>query len=121
MERFDAAFGCENWQNTFERWGEKGVKCGLSVLAPSGEWITKFDGADESSIEATKGGFSDSLKRAAAQWGLARDLYEYPVVYIATDMKKIPDWAWSILDNLVTAFIEGKLEGRDSVTIKQPK
>jgi len=121
MDRFDAAFGAHAWQNTFERWGDKGgVKCGISVLCGD-EWVTKFDGADETTIEPTKGGFSDSMKRAAAQWGLARDLYEYPTVYIETPDKYIPSWAYDRLSSMVTAFIEGKLEGMDAITIKQPK
>ena len=78
--RLDECFGPQNWTNSFERWGNaKGVKCGIS-LRIEGVWVTKYDGADESDIEPTKGGFSDSMKRACTQWGLGRDLYDYPRV-----------------------------------------
>ncbi len=78
--RLDECFGPQNWTNSFERWGNaKGVKCGISVRI-EGVWVTKYDGADESDIEPTKGGFSDSMKRACTQWGLGRDLYDYPRV-----------------------------------------
>jgi hypothetical protein len=120
MDRFDAAFGVNGWQNTFERWGDKGVKCGLSVLCGD-EWITKFDGADDTAIEPTKGGFSDSMKRAAVQWGLGRDLYKYPRVFIEGEHKYIPDWASDLLDKLVTASIEGKLGDRKVIILKEPK
>lgn len=83
MERFDEQFGAEGWQNTFQEWRSKGVRCGISVyINDIQEWVTKYDGADESSIEPTKGGFSDSMKRAAVQWGLGRDLYDYPLIQI---------------------------------------
>ena len=118
MERLDDAFSPGGWQNTFEKWSEKGVKCGIGVRVDS-EWVWKFDGADETAIESTKGGFSDSMKRCAVQWGLGRDLYKYPRVFIEGEHKYIPDWANEMLDKLVTAFIEGKLEGRNVIVLKQ--
>ena len=40
MERLDEAFAPGGWQNTYERWGTKGVKCGIGVLC-DGEWVWK--------------------------------------------------------------------------------
>ena len=121
MERFDKAFGVDGWCNSFERWGNGGgVKCGISVKCDS-EWITKFDGADETNIEPTKGGFSDSMKRASVQWGLGRELYDYPRIFIDGEHQYIPDWAAEMLDKLVEAFIKGQLEGRNVVVLKQKK
>ena len=48
--------------------------CGISVKVGD-EWIIKWDGGDNTNIEATKGGFSVALKRAAVQWGIGRYLY----------------------------------------------
>ncbi len=91
MERFDEQFGAMNWSNNYEKWGVKGVKCGISArIDSSSEWVTKYDGADETNIEATKGGFSDSMKRAAVQWGLGRDLYDYPMIQFEGESKYIP-------------------------------
>jgi hypothetical protein len=118
MERLDEAFAPGGWQNTYERWGAKGVKCGIGVLCDA-EWVWKYDGADETDIEPTKGGFSDSMKRCAVQWGLGRDLYKYPRVFIEGEHKYIPDWANEMLDKLVEAFIAGKLEGRSVIVLKQ--
>src|SRR5262249_44070840 len=66
------------WKNEYQRWGEHGVICGLSARPGSivGEWITKWDGAEETDIEATKGGLSGAMKRAAVQWGIGRYLYD---------------------------------------------
>lgn len=74
MDRLDGVLGPENWKNEFTRWGEKGVMCGLS-LRLNGEWVTKWDGAEETDIESVKGGFSSAMKRAAVQWGIGRYLY----------------------------------------------
>lgn len=119
MERFDAEFTPFGWQNNFETWRDKGVKCGIGVR--NGDiWIWKYDGADESDIEPTKGGFSDSMKRVAVQWGIGRDLYNYPKVYIETDGRYIPGWAHARLDAMVKHIIEkGVATLGEVVVIKQ--
>ena len=109
MNRFDEAFGIDGWYNTFAKWGHKGVKCGLSVFTVKG-WVTKYDGADETAIESTKGGFSDSMKRAAVQWGIGRELYTYPRVMFGRETKFLSDDDKDRLGKLVKAFHEGKLD-----------
>lgn len=74
MNRLDEVVGAENWQTAFRRHGDKGVVCTLSIKI-SDEWIHKEDGAEDSDIESVKGGISDSMKRAAVQWGIGRYLY----------------------------------------------
>lgn len=119
MDRFDRAFGIFGWQNNFSEWRGKGVKCGIGVLSAD-QWIWKYDGADESDIEATKGGFSDSMKRVAVQWGIGRDLYQYPRVYIQADGKYIPKWAFARLDSMVNHIIAKGVETLgEMVTIKE--
>ena len=80
MERFDEVVGPENWQNVFKEGPAGGVVCGLSVRVarPDGtaEWITKWDGAENSDVEPVKGGLSNAMKRAAVQWGVGRYLYD---------------------------------------------
>lgn len=82
MNRLDDVLGVENWKQSF-REIHKGIICSLSIrLTDSGEWITKEDGADLTNIEATKGGLSDSMKRAAVQFGIGRYLYEAENVWV---------------------------------------
>ena len=45
-------------------------------------FITKWDGAEDSDIEPIKGGLSDSMKRAAYQWGIGRVLYSLDTVWV---------------------------------------
>jgi hypothetical protein len=97
QNRLDEVFGIFGWKNEFREWKKEGQLCGISVLV-DGEWITKWDGADDSNMEATKGGLSDSMKRAAYQWGIGRYLYKLENIWV--DIKdgkfedpKLPKWA----------------------------
>ena len=74
MNRLDDVFGPFGWKNVFEKSPNGAVLCGISVLH-NGEWITKYDGADDTEMEAIKGGLSGAMKRAAVQWGIGRYLY----------------------------------------------
>lgn len=73
MNRLDEVCGPENWQNDF-RHLEGAFLCGIAIKC-DGQWVWKWDGAQESQIEATKGGISGAMKRAGVQWGIGRYLY----------------------------------------------
>lgn len=90
QERLDEVCGPDGWKNEYKTLGERelydksnqltGKKtsqlCGISIWSEERkEWITKWDGAEESDIEAIKGSLSSSMKRAAVQWGIGRYLY----------------------------------------------
>lgn len=81
MSRLDKIFGPGNWKNEYIPWGQKGVLCGISVKV-DGEWVTKYDGAEETNIEPVKGGLSGSMKRAAVQWGIGRYLYSLDEAWV---------------------------------------
>ncbi len=79
MDRLDDVCGPLGWRNEFKEWtvgGTAGVLCGLSIYTIEGEWVTKWDGAENTDIEAVKGGLSGAMKRAAVQWGIGRYLYD---------------------------------------------
>ena len=80
QNRLDDVFGVFGWQNEYLPWKGTSQLCGISVKH-DGEWVTKWDGADDSDMEAVKGGLSDSMKRAAVQWGIGRYLYNLPNVW----------------------------------------
>ena len=102
QDRLDESVGIENWKNEFVRWGDSAVLCGISIKIGD-EWITKWDGADETDRESTKGGLSNSMKRAAYQWGIGRYLYDLPPQWVKIEKKgktwviaqtpKLPSWA----------------------------
>ena len=88
--RLDSVVGIGGWKNEYIPWHSDGKKqsqiCGISIyFEDKKEWITKYDGAEDSDIEPIKGGLSDSMKRAAVQWGIGRYLYEMDAVYVNLD------------------------------------
>lgn len=74
MKRLDEVCGKTGWRNEFLPSPGGGVLCGISIKH-EGEWITKWDGAENTQVEAVKGGISGAMKRAAVQWGIGRYLY----------------------------------------------
>ncbi len=91
MERLDDVCGPENWRNEFRHEENGAVLCGISIRVRSPvyassstgaidggteDWVTKWDGAEKTDIEAVKGGLSNAMKRAGVQWGIGRYLYQ---------------------------------------------
>ena len=81
MNRLDDVVGPANWKDQYAPGPSGGVICGLS-LRIDGEWITKWDGAENTNFEAVKGGLSDALKRVAVKWGIGRYLYATPDLWV---------------------------------------
>lgn len=102
QNRLDEVFGCFGWKNEFREWRGNSQLCGISVKWGD-EWITKWDGADNTDFEATKGGLSDAMKRAAYQWGIGRYLYKLDPIWVPIQpagksfrlmtTPQLPDWA----------------------------
>lgn len=79
-KRLDDVVGPENWCNTplqvhEVRTGIWSMQVGISIQVSQGNWVTKYDVSESTSIEPAKGGFSGAMKRAGAQWGIGRYLY----------------------------------------------
>lgn len=77
QQRLDDVCGPLGWWNQYCEGPQGGILCGITItqeecVSP----VTKWDGAENTHIEAVKGGLSDSMKRAAVQWGIGRYLYE---------------------------------------------
>lgn len=81
QQRLDDVCGAHNWKNKFETAPDSGVMCGLSIKVGD-EWIDKWDGAENTQIEAVKGGLSGAMKRAAVQWGIGRYLYKLDTTFV---------------------------------------
>lgn len=82
MSLLDDTFGPFGWQR--EHRELKGViYCGVSVKdVETGQWITKWDAGVESNTEPQKGEASDSFKRACVNWGIGRELYTAPFIWV---------------------------------------
>ena len=104
MDRLDDVVGPENWCDEYREAPQGGLMCGLSIRV-DGQWVTKYDGAENTQIEGVKGGFSGALKRAAVKWGIGRYLYFLDSRYLP-----IRDgWANGPLDVNVTQRGKGML------------
>lgn len=56
-----------------------------------GEWISKTDVGAESFAEKEKSVASDSFKRACVNWGIGRELYSAPMIWIEKEKYKLLD------------------------------
>lgn len=76
----DNAVGAMNWQKSYSR---DNANCTVSIWDESKkQWISKEDTGTESKTEAEKGLASDSFKRACFAWGIGRELYGAPDIFI---------------------------------------
>lgn len=83
----DETFGEANWQNDFKV--IDGVLYGGIGIKIENDWIWKWDAGTESNTEAEKGRASDAFKRAGFKWGIGRELYTAPFVYVPNTKCKI--------------------------------
>lgn len=90
MERLDEVFGIDGWENVFNPMPDGGIICGIKARIGTVE-RTKYDGADKTAIEATKGGLSNAMKRAGVQWGIGRYLYRLETTFVTLEKGKAPD------------------------------
>lgn len=91
MALLDETVGPERWQCRYEE--VKGaLNCSLGLyVEPEGgsaEWIWKQAAGSPSNMEAEKGESSDALKRAGFLWGIGRELYTAPFVWVPADRLK---------------------------------
>lgn len=80
MNILDETVGPYNWQRTHSR---DNANCTVSLWDDEKkQWISKEDTGTESNTEAEKGLASDSFKRACFNWGIGRELYTAPFIWV---------------------------------------
>lgn len=83
MNILDETVGGMNWMRSHCR---DNANCIVSIWDKDKEqWISKEDTGTESNTEKEKGLASDSFKRACFNWGIGRELYTAPFVFIGAD------------------------------------
>ena len=83
MALLDEEVGAMNWQRKHEFKDGK-LYCSVGIYDEDKEqWIWKEDVGTESMSEAEKGQASDSFKRACFNWGIGRELYTAPFIWIS--------------------------------------
>ena len=82
MRLLDEVVGCMNWKREHEIINGN-LYCTVSIFnAATGQWVSKQDVGVESNTEKEKGQASDAFKRACFNWGIGRELYTSPFVWI---------------------------------------
>jgi len=91
QDRLDEVLGVENWQDDYTLLPDGSVACKLQ-LKIGDQWISKMDVGSPSEQpdggDRLKAAFSDSLKRAAVKYGIARYLYRLPMQWADYDPVK---------------------------------
>lgn len=78
----DEHVGPMNWQRKHEIIGGS-LYCSVGIYdTDKAEWIWKQDVGTESYTAKEKGQASDSFKRACFNWGIGRELYTAPLIWI---------------------------------------
>lgn len=80
MRILDETVGAFGWQR--EHYECKGNLFCRVGIKNGDEWIWKADCGTESNTEAQKGEASDSFKRACFNWGIGRELYTAPFIWV---------------------------------------
>lgn len=80
MNILDEAVGSLYWKREHTR---DNANCIVSIYNKEiGQWISKEDTGTESFTEKEKGLASDSFKRACFNWGIGRELYTSPFIWV---------------------------------------
>ena len=86
MHLLDEIVGAYNWKCEYQEI-KNNMYCGISIYDnDKKEWITKWDCGVESAFgDKEKGEASDAFKRAGFKWGIGRELYTSPFIWISND------------------------------------
>lgn len=88
----DEAVGLDRWQRKHELINGN-LFCSVGIYCRhddgTSEWVWKQDVGTESYTEKEKGQASDSFKRACFNWGIGRELYTAPFIWIPAQYCKI--------------------------------
>lgn len=128
MQILDETVGAENWQrehyeckgNLFCKVGIRTTHTDASGILVGSEWVWKADCGTESQTEKEKGESSDSFKRACVCWGIGRELYTAPFIWVtlpkdfyeAGDKPKLTKKAQSTLNRFKVSEIGYDNEGK---------
>ena len=110
MNRLDEVVGALNWKREHLN---SNANCIVSIWCDEKkEWVSKEDTGTESMADKEKGLASDSFKRACFNWGIGRELYDYPIMsiklnadeYTVSNDKvkqtwnfKLKEWKWDVI------------------------
>ena len=118
----DETVGAMNWQRQHTR---DNANCIVSIWdSDKRQWVGKDDTGTESNAEADKGLASDSFKRACFNWGIGRELYTAPFIWIkpedCTSLKQNGQ-KWQCFDTFIVEKIAIENKQIKAISIKNSK
>lgn len=122
MDLLDETVGAECWDCDYKE--IKGnLYCGISVKTDN-EWVTKWDCGIESREDGEgnekKGEASDAFKRAGFKWGIGRELYTSPFIWITAekaDIKPLQNGKYGCYDKFTVRKIQYDAEGKNIIAL----
>ena len=90
MRILDETVGAANWQCDYYE-HKNTLFCRVGILVDrvlgdnNSEWVWKANAGAPSNMEAQKGEASDAFKRACFCWGIGRELYTAPRIFVYAD------------------------------------
>lgn len=87
MNILDETVGALNWKREHTR---ENANCIVSIWDETKkQWVSKEDTGTESFTEKEKGLASDSFKRACFNWGIGRELYTAPFIWVELNSNEV--------------------------------
>ena len=113
MNILDETVGATNWKKKYDLIDGQ-LFCTIEIYdEDKNEWVGKQDVGTESNTEAEKGRASDAQKRSAFAWGIGRELYTAPFIWITAENANIKQFngKWTCNDKFTVEKISYKDNG----------
>lgn len=126
MRILDEVYGEMNWQRHHEVVNGN-LFCTISVWdSEKSQWVSKQDVGTESNAEAEKGQASDAFKRAGFAWGIGRELYDAPFIFIHAPVDKydrftVKDIKYSKTERKFTSLVIVDKDGKERYRLNGTK
>lgn len=104
----DETFGAFGWKRSHQCI-DGSLYCTVEIVdRETGEWIAKQDVGTTGYTEKEKSQASDSFKRACFNWGIGRELYSAPFIWVPADKASIQmkENRYYCNDRFAVSFIE---------------
>ena len=86
--QLDETVGIYDWQCDYKTI-DGTLFCGIGIRDEDGAWIWKWDAGEVTKVAKEKGEASDAFKRAGFRFGIGRELYTAPFIWIPAGKYKV--------------------------------
>ena len=109
MELLDSVVGPMNWAVDY-REIKGNLYCGIGITEDGDRWVWKWDCGIESRADGDgnekKGEASDAFKRAGFKWGIGRELYTSPFIFVKVPTEKNDRGRYELQDKFMRFSVD---------------